>query len=183
MTGTPSLVDMVSSSDHSRGPEDADLIVVEYGDYQCAYCDVARAVVGELLERFSGSMRFVFRNFPLSDLHPHAKSAAEFAEAAGFQGKFWEMHEVLYDNQWQLDDEALPMYASQVGLGMEQMMTADVVRRSVRRVESDFESAVQSGANATPTFFVNGVRYDGPPQYEPLANYLEGVLSQIDVRT
>jgi len=173
----PFLADPVSADDHSRGPDDATLIVVEYGDYQCPYCDAARIVVDELLRNFRGLLRFVFRNFPLADVHPHAKKAAEVAEAVGLQGKFWEMHDVLFDNQWQLDDDALLRYAAQVGADVHQMM-ADLGRGPLRRVESDFESALRSGANATPTFFVNGVRYDGSLQYEPLANYLQEILDQ-----
>jgi protein-disulfide isomerase len=173
----PLLADPVSADDHSRGPDGATLIVVEYGDYQCPYCDAARSVVDELLKNFSESLRFIFRNFPLADVHPHAKKAAEVAEAVALQGKFWEMHDVLYDNQWQLDDDALAHYATQVGADVDQMM-ADLGSGTRRRVESDFESALRSGANATPTFFVNGVRYDGSWQYEPFADYLQEVLDQ-----
>ncbi|HEY5112080.1 MAG TPA: DsbA family protein [Acidimicrobiales bacterium] len=177
MNGIPFLATPVSVADHSRGPDDAALIVVEYGDYQCPYCDAARIVVDELLKNFRESLRFVFRNFPLADVYPHAKKAAVVAEAVGLQGKFWEMHDVLFDNQWQLDDEALLRYAAQVGADVHQMM-ADLGSGALRRVESDFESALRSGANATPTFFVNGVRYDGPLQYQPLADYLQEVLDQ-----
>ena len=177
MSDIPTLVDPVSADDHSRGSIDAGLIVVEYGDYQCPYCDDARIVVGKLLKNFGESLRFVFRNFPLADIYPHAKNAAVVAEAVGLQGKFWEMHDVLYDNQWQLDDDALVRYATQVGADVDQMM-ADLGGRPLRRVESDFESALRSGANATPTFFVNGVRYDGSLQYEPLADHLQEVIDQ-----
>jgi len=177
LSGIPSLADFVSADDHSRGPDDAALIVVEYGDYQCPYCDAARFVVEELLNNFSESLRFVIRNFPLADVHPHAKKAAVVAEAVGLQGKFWEMHDVLYENQWELDDDALLRYATFVGADVDQMM-ADLGSGPLRRVESDFESALRSGANATPTFFVNGVRYDGSLQYEPLADYLQEVLDQ-----
>ena len=177
MSDIPTLADPVSADDHSRGPDDAALIVVEYGDYQCPYCDDARIVVGELLNKFGESLRFVFRNFPLADVYPHAKKAAVVAEAVGLQGKFWEMHDVLYDNQWQLDDDALVRYATQVGADVDQMI-ADLEGEPLRRVESDFESALRSGANATPTFFVNGVRYDGSLQYEPFANHLQEVIDQ-----
>lgn len=177
MSDIPFLADPVSVDDHSLGPDDATLIVVEYGDYQCPYCDAAHAVVGELLKHFGKSLRFVFRNFPLADVHPHAKRAAEVAEAVGLQGKFWEMHDVLFDNQWQLDDDALVRYATQVGADADQMM-ADLGSRSLRRVESDFESALRSGAEAIPTFFVNGVRFDGSWQFEPFADYLQKVLDQ-----
>lgn len=179
MSNIPSLASPVSIDDHSRGPDDAPLIVVEYGDYQCYFCDTANIVVAELLNHFRESLRFVFRNFPLADIHPHAKNAAKVAEAVGLQGKFWEMHDVLFDNQWQLDDDALFRYATQVGADVDQIM-AELGSRPLRRVESDFESALRSGANATPTFFVNGVRYDGSWEYDPFTDYLQRVLDQID---
>ena len=105
------LVNPVGPDDHARGPADAKLTVVEYGDYQCPYCGQAYSIVEKLSQTFASSMRLVFRNLPLGDVHPHAERAAEFAEAAGLQDKFWPMHDKLYQNQRSLDDEALRSYA------------------------------------------------------------------------
>jgi protein-disulfide isomerase len=149
---------------------------VEYGDYQCPYCGQAYSIVERLLETFSDSLRLVFRNLPLAEVHPHAEAAAEMAEALGFQGKFWEMHDILFEHQRDLSDAALLRYAESVDADVTQVNEdlADGAPR--RRVEADFESAIRSGANGTPTFFVNGVRYDGSWQYETFAEFLQATL-------
>jgi protein-disulfide isomerase len=166
----------VGPDDHSSGPLDAKLTVVEYGDYQCPYCGQAFPIVEKLRATFADSMRFVFRNLPLSDMHPHAEAAAEIAEALASQGKFWEMHDTLYENQRDLSDAALRRYISAVGGDVDKAMS-DIAGGDPRsRVEADFEGAIRSGANGTPTFFVNGERYDGSWQYEPFAEYLREVL-------
>jgi protein-disulfide isomerase len=166
----------VGPHDHSRGPLDAKLTVVEYGDYQCPYCGQAYPIVEQLLSKFADSMRLVFRNLPLADVHPHAEAAAEMAEAVGLQGKFWEMHDTLFEHQRDLTDAALRRYAADVGADVEQV-ERDIDGGGPRqRVDADFESAVRSGANGTPTFFVNGVRYDGSWQLEPFAEYLSEML-------
>ncbi len=124
----------VGPDDHSAGPLDAKLTVVEYGDYQCPYCGQAYPIVKELQSRFADSMRLVFRNLPLSDMHPHAEAAAEMAEAVGLQGKFWEIHDALFENQRDLSDAALARYAAQVGADVEKALFAidqgDLVRAS-----------------------------------------------------
>jgi protein-disulfide isomerase len=170
------LSNPVGSDDHSRGPLDAKLIVVEYGDYQCPYCGQAHPIVEQLRSEFSDSMRLVFRNLPLVDVHPHAEAAAEMAEAVGLQGKFWEIHDALYENQKDLSDAALSRYAGQVGADVTKVMSDIADGAPRQRVESDFEGAIRSGANGTPTFFVNGVRYDGSWLYEPFSEYLARVL-------
>jgi protein-disulfide isomerase len=166
----------VGADDHSRGPLDAKLTVVEYGDYQCPYCGQAYPIVEQLLTKFADSMRLVFRNLPLAEVHPHAEAAAEMAEAVGLQGKFWEMHDSLFEHQRDLSGAALLRYAAAVGADVEKV-ELDISGGGPRqRVDADFESAVRSGANGTPTFFVNGVRYDGSWQFEPFAEYLSEML-------
>jgi protein-disulfide isomerase len=166
----------VGPDDHSSGPLDAKLTVVEYGDYQCPYCGQAFPIVEKLRTAFGDSMRFVFRNFPLSDMHPHAEAAAEVAEAVAQQGKFWEIHDALYENQRDLSDTALRRYIEDVGANVDDAMKAIKDGAPRERVEADFEGAIRSGANGTPTFFVNGVRYDGSWQYEPFFDFLTDEL-------
>jgi protein-disulfide isomerase len=170
------LIVPVGADDHVVGSKDARLTVVEYGDYQCPYCGQAFPIVEQIRADFADSLRFVFRNFPLADMHPHAEAAAEVAEAAGLQGKFWEMHDTLYRNQRQLDESALLRYVTDVGADADQLRL-DIASGAPRaRVEADFESAIRSGANGTPTFFVNGARYNGSWAYEPFVEYLQGLL-------
>jgi protein-disulfide isomerase len=166
----------VGPDDHSRGPLEAKLTVVEYGDYQCPYCGQAFPIVEKLLTTFADSMRLIFRNLPLADVHPHAEAAAEMAEAVGLQGKFWEIHDALYENQRDLSDGALRRYVEGVGANVEDATKAIADGGPRARVEADFESAIRSGANGTPTFFVNGVRYDGSWMYEPFAEFLQEIL-------
>jgi protein-disulfide isomerase len=150
---------------------------VEYGDYQCPYCGQAYPIVEKLLRTFSDSLRLVFRNLPLAEVHPHAEAAAQMAEGVGLQGKFWEMHDALFENQRDLSDAALLRYAESVGADATRL-TKDLADGGPRqKVEADFEGAIRSGANGTPTFFVNGVRYDGSWQYEALAEFLSEALA------
>jgi protein-disulfide isomerase len=166
----------VGPEDHSSGKADAKLTVVEYGDYQCPYCGQAYPIVKRLQKEFGDSLRLVFRNFPLADVHPHAEAAAEVAEAVAIQGKFWEIHDAIYENQSELSTEALTRYIKDVGADVERA-TKDIQGGAPRnRVEADFEGAIRSGANGTPTFFVNGERYDGSWMYEPFSEYLKGLL-------
>jgi protein-disulfide isomerase len=168
----------VGPEDHSRGPLDAKLTVVEYGDYQCPYCGQAYPIVEQLFNEFADSMRLVFRNLPLAEVHPHAEAAAEVAEAVALQGKFWEIHDTLFENQRDLSAGALLRYVNDVGADAERA-TSDIARGAPKqRVEADFEGAIRSGANGTPTFFVNGVRYDGSWMYEPFAAYLSQLLER-----
>jgi protein-disulfide isomerase len=176
MSESESLSIPVGPDDHASGPEDAKLVVVEYGDYQCPYCGQAFPIVEKLRTTFADSMRFVFRNFPLAEVHAHAEAAAEVAEAVGLQGKFWEVHDALFQNQRDLSDAALRRYIKDVGADVDQAMSDIAAGGPGQRVEADFEGAIRSGANGTPTFFVNGVRYDGSWMYEPFAEYLSEVL-------
>jgi protein-disulfide isomerase len=166
----------VGPEDHSRGPADAKLTVVEYGDYQCPYCGQAYPIVEQLMTTFADSMRLIFRNLPLADVHPHAEAAAEMAEAVALQGKFWEIHDALYENQRDLSDAAIRRYVDGVGANADDALKAIADGGPRTRVEADFEGAIRSGANGTPTFFVNGVRYDGSWMYEPFSEYLSEML-------
>jgi protein-disulfide isomerase len=164
----PQLTPSVTGHDHIQGSPSAKVTLVEYGDYQCPECLQAYPIMLDIQEHMGDRMRLVFRNFPLTTIHPNAQHAAEAAEAAGAQGKFWEMHDYLFEHQSHLDDDDLTKYAQNIGL--------DSVRyeRDLRdhsfaaRVREDCQSGVRSGVNGTPTFFINGVRHDGPRNLEAL---------------
>src|SRR5918995_3183988 len=145
-----------SARDHVRGPEDATVTLVEYGDFQCPYCGEAYPVVHELLERFGAQLRFVFRHMPLPDLHPRAPFAAEAAEAAGAQGRFWEMHDRLFEHQRELGDEELRAHADAVGVPDAERFDAEL-RDGLHaaRVAEDLESGGRRGVPRTPPVFVN----------------------------
>ena len=128
-------------------------------------------------QKLGAQLRFVFRNFPLTQIHPEAEHAAETAEAAGAQGAFWTMHDRLFERQFALDDESLIEYAADLGLDADRVRRDLEARRYLERVREDFMSGVTSGVNGTPTFFINGVRYDGSWELEPLAAELEGVTA------
>lgn len=155
------LTPPVSESDHIAGPDDAPVTLVEYGDYECPYCGMAHPVVKRAQRELGKQLRFVFRNFPLSEAHPHAQIAAQVAEAAGAQGRFWEMHDMIFEHQDALEVEDLLGYAASLGLDAKQIARDLEAGTYVKRVRDDFRSGVKSGVNGTPSFFVNGVRYDG----------------------
>jgi protein-disulfide isomerase len=159
--------------DHIQGPADAPVTLVEYGDYQCPYCGAAHPVVQEVQARMGDRLRFVFRNFPISTSHPRAEQAAEAAEAAAAQGRFWPMHDLIFENQKRLRDRDLRDYAEQVGLDLERFDAELAEHVHAARVHEDFMSGVRSGVNGTPTFFVNGARYDDSYDVETLLAALE----------
>jgi protein-disulfide isomerase len=155
------LTPPVSDRDHINGPDDAPVTLVEYGDYECPYCGMAYPVVKSAQRALGDQLRFVFRNFPLAEAHPHARIAAQAAEAAGAQGKFWEMHDMLFEHQKALETEDLASYADSLGLDSVRFLRELQAGVYEKRVREDFRSGVRSGVNGTPTFFVNGSRYDG----------------------
>jgi protein-disulfide isomerase len=155
------LTPPVSDRDHIAGTDDAPVTLVEYGDYECPYCGMAYPVVKRARQALGDELRFVFRNFPLAEAHPHARLAAEAAEAAGAQEKFWEMHDTLFEHQDALETEDLASYAEAVGLDLARFARELEDGTYAKRVRDDFRSGVKSGVNGTPTFFINGVRYDG----------------------
>lgn len=156
-----SLKPSVNKTDHAQGNDNADLTIVEYGDYQCPYCGAAYPVLKELMKEFKGQVNFVFRNFPLSEMHPYARPAAIAAEAADLQGKFWEMHDAIYENQQYLNENLLMEIAEQLSLNMSQFKKDIESSELAEKVDSDFESGIISGVNGTPSFFVNGKKFNG----------------------
>jgi len=151
----------VAERDHIQGSIDAPIGLLEYGDYECPYCGDAYLIIKAIQERLGDRLCFAFRNFPLVNAHPHAQHAAEAAEAAGAQGKFWEMHDLLFENQDALGDENLAQYAAALGLNARRLIGDVTAGAHHARVREDFKSGARAGVNGTPTFFINGVRYDG----------------------
>lgn len=150
----------VVATDHAIGPDDARITVVEYGDFECPNCKQAAPAVKLLLGRFAGRVRFVYRHFPLEEVHPHSLAAAEAAASAGAQGKFWPMHDLLFVQQARLEREYLFSYADRIRLDMARF-TADMdEHRCLQRVRDDQQSGRASGVRSTPTFFVNRERHD-----------------------
>jgi protein-disulfide isomerase len=176
MQKSATLTQPVSARDHSEGPADAPLTLVEYGDYQCPYCGAAYPVVKRLQKALGKELRFVFRNFPLTGAHPYAQIAAEAAEAAALQGKFWEMHDLLFEQQTSLKPEIIPAWANRIGLNVEQL--GNDIKEGVveKRIKEDRQSGIRSGVNGTPTFFINGIRYDGSHDYNSLLAALQSAL-------
>lgn len=155
------LIPPVGADDHVQGPADAPVTLVEYGDYECSYCGMAYPIVKSIQERMGDQLRFVFRSFPLSEMHPHAEHAAEVAEAAADQDHFWEMHDMLYEHQDRLGDAALVRYAQQLGMDPNEVRSDLEDETYADRVRRQFMSGVRSGVNGTPTFFINGERFNG----------------------
>lgn len=155
------LKSSVTTTDHIQGEDSARITLVEYGDYQCPHCGAAYPIIKKMQSKFGNQIRFVFRNFPLSDAHPFALSAAVATEAAALQDKFWEMHDVIFENQQLLSDTGLLEMADMIGLSM-QRFNKDIRREILtEKVETDFESGIRSGVNGTPSFFINGIKFDG----------------------
>lgn len=163
----------VSDADHARGPATAKVTLVEYGDFECPHCRRAYPIVKGVQRRLGPRLRFVYRYFPLTKVHPHAENAAEVAEAAAAQGKFWEMHDRLFERQFALEDEQLIEYAQDLGLDAGRVARELAAHTHKARVRDDFMGGIRSGVNGTPTFFINGVRYDDSWDEEPLAAALE----------
>jgi protein-disulfide isomerase len=170
---TTQLTPPVSSEDHSLGPEQATVTLVEYADYECPYCGEAAHIVADIREQLGDRVRFVFRNFPLIDTHPHALQAAEAAEAAGLQGRFWEMHDLLFEHQRRLDPAHLAQYARQIGLDLDKFERDMAEHTTYSRIEADLESGERSGVDQTPSFFINGERFEGDWESDDLLGALE----------
>lgn len=148
--------------DHIEGPANAALTLVEYGDYQCPYCGAAYPEVKKVQKELGSELRFVFRNFPLTNMHEHAMNAAETAEAASAQGKFWPMHDLLYEHQASLGDPSVALgYAKRLGLDSQRFEREIAQHMYQKRIKDDFMGGVRSGVNGTPTFYINGIRHDG----------------------
>lgn len=172
------LTPPVGLIDHIQGNADAPLTLVEYGDFECPYCGAMYGVIKTVQRILGPKLRFVFRHFPLSEMHPHALHAAAFAEAAATVGKFWGAHDTLYENQSALSDTSLARYAAQLGI-RERDLAGAFEGAYGDSIQKDFESGLRSGVNGTPTLFINGHRYDGNPDAESLLEALRAVLHEI----
>ncbi len=163
----------IEGRDHLQGSINAPITLLEYGDYECPYCGEAYPIVKEIQERLGEKLCFAFRNFPLANAHPHAVHAAEAAEAAAAQGPFWDMHDLLFENQQALEDEDIAQYAATLGLDAKRLIQEVSSRQHEEHVKEDFKSGMRAGVNGTPTFFINGERYDGPRDLETFLEALE----------
>jgi protein-disulfide isomerase len=167
----------VGPADHIQGEPLAPSTLVEYGDYECPHCGRAYPIVKRVQKHFGKRLRFVFRNFPLAEMHPHAESAAETAEFAATDDKFWEMHDALFENQERLGGALYLELAQELNLGPEDLRIALEKREFMAKVRADFSSGVRSGVNGTPTFFINGHRHDAPFDYDDLLAAIDAALS------
>ncbi len=158
--------------DHISGSADGLIRLLEYGDYECPFCAEVQPIVKEIQRRLRDDLLFGFRNFPLTNIHPHSEHAAEAAEAAGTQKNFWGMHDTLFENQGALDDDDLAEYAAELGLDETRLIREVTASVYAPRIREDFKSGVRGGVNGTPTFFINGERYDGPLDLKHLLSAL-----------
>jgi protein-disulfide isomerase len=163
--------------DHIRGPAAGRVTLLEYGDYECIYCGRAEATIRELLDRFDDELTYVWRHLPLQDVHPRAQLASEAAEAAGEQGKFWEMHDLMIDHQHDIEMSDLRHYAKQIGLDVDQFWDDVRSRKFAERIAEDVESADQSLVTGTPSFFIDGRRYEGAYDIETLSQLVKRALA------
>ncbi len=171
------LMPAVNSKDHIAGKPEALIELVEYGDYECPYCGRAYPIVKYIQQNLGNDIKFVFRNFPLSKIHPHAFSAAVATEAAGQQNRFWEMHDIIFENQKTLDPDDILLFARSVGLDPERFKKDIQQKALMEKVEMDFESGIRSGVNRTPTFFINGEKYLNDWDDGQLFTYLQSQVA------
>jgi protein-disulfide isomerase len=167
----------ITDQDHSIGSAAAKCTLVEYGDYQCPSCGEAYPIVKRLRQQFADDIRFVFRNFPLSEMHAQAEHAAETAMFAGKSGKFWEMHDLLYEHQQRLGDDGLFDLAGGLQLDVDRLRESLAARTYMPAVKADFMGGVRSGVNGTPTFFINGQRHDAGFDLETLSTAIQALKS------
>src|SRR6202049_1093313 len=165
--------------DHVQGPEDAPYTLVEYGDYECPDCGRLYVILRDLHKEIPSQLRIVFRHYPLSGVHHHAQQAAEAAEAAGAQGKFWEMHTLLFERQDALHSKDLIRYAGELSLDVERFRNELKNATHSERVRADFIAGVQNGVNHTPGLFLNSVRYDGNLDREALVSLLKTLSTDL----
>jgi protein-disulfide isomerase len=163
--------------DHLRGPASASVMLVEYGDYECPYCRAAHAVVNSIQTQLQSRLSFVFRHFPLTTVHPHAQAAAEAAEAAGSQHKFWQMHDTLFATDAPLTSNLFIAAAAALGLDMSSFHSELTRHVHVPHIREDFMTGVRSGVNGTPTFYINAVRYDGAWDFPALTGALNRAMA------
>lgn len=176
------LIPAVNSIDHIFGNPGAPIELVEYGDYECPYCGRAYPMVKSIQQKLGDEIKFVFRNFPLSKIHPNAFSAAVATEAAALQNRFWEMHDIIFENQKALDNDFILLYANRLDLDLVRFNKDIQQKPLAKKVEKDFDSGIRSGVNRTPTFFVNGVKYEGEWTGDQLFQYLKGLLTDVSIK-
>ena len=164
--------------DHTRGSVNAPITIVEYGDFECPYTGGAYPVIKELTKHFNEKIYFVYRNFPLNDIHTHAEHAAEAAEAAAAQDKFWQMHDYLFEHQKALDDHNLLEYAQKVGLNIDRFKKEMSEHIYAPLINKSLKSGIDSGVEGTPTFFINGERYEDSWDLDTLTSFLNKSLNQ-----
>ena len=165
----------IREDDHLRGKREADIVIVEYGDFQCPYCARARPTLLELQQRHGERIALVYRHLPLG-MHPHAEAAAEAAEAAGAQGKFWEMHDALFAHQAQVTPGQLPLMGRALGVDGARFEEALAQGRYRERIAAQAAEGKSLGARGTPSFFINGERYQGDSDREALTAAVERYL-------
>jgi protein-disulfide isomerase len=166
----------IGEGDHVQGGATAPCTLVEYGDFECPYCGAAYPIVKRVQKHFGKRLRFVFRNFPLAEMHPHAEFAAETAEFAAAHGKFWEMHDLLYENQTRMGGPLFEELAKSLKLSPVDLLASLQKREFLPRVRADFSGGARSGVNGTPTFFINGQRHDASYEYADMVAAIEAVL-------
>jgi protein-disulfide isomerase len=166
----------VTSKDHIQGQENAPVVLVEYGDYECPHCGHAYPIIQRVQKHFGDRLAFVYRNFPLNQIHPNAEAAAETAEFAGDHQRFWEMHDAIFENQRSLSPQLLLALAVKFDLSEVELEQALGNGQYTQKVKSDFIGGARSGVNGTPTFFINGDRHDGPFEFEDLVAAIDGRL-------
>ncbi|HEY3487533.1 MAG TPA: DsbA family protein [Gammaproteobacteria bacterium] len=167
----------LDSRDHIQGSLEAPAVLIKYGDYQCPHCATAYPIIKSLQKRFAADLCFAFRNMPFARIHPQAQLAAEAAEAAGAQNQFWPMHDALYENQSMLGPEVIHRLAGKLGLDIPQFEKDLAMHRFRERIRGDFMGGVRSGVNGTPTFFINGERYNGHTEERALSAALLWVIN------
>ena len=168
----------VNDHDHVQGPADAPVTLVEYGDYQCLYCGEAYGVVKQLQERFGDKLRLVFRNFPLSQAHPQALPAAIVAEFAASQGRFWEAHDALYENQGRLGEAFYVDLVQSLGLKVSDLQAAMASDTFNERIQADLDGGLRSGVNGTPAFYINGQLYNVREGFDELADPIAEIIGR-----
>jgi len=166
----------ITEKDHMQGNPEAPVELVEYGDYQCPYCKEAYYIVKEIQKNLRSDLKFVFRNFPLSEMHPYALHAALAAEAAGAQDKFWDMHGMLYENQEYLDDNYLIEYAKDLELDMARFEKDFGKKEYYQKVKDDYASGIKAGVRGTPSFYVNGKKFEGNWMDASFLEYLKSFI-------
>lgn len=170
---TGRLTPPINDHDHTQGSPDPVVTLTEYADYQCPYCETAERVIKQVQSGFGSGLRFAFRNYPLVQAHPFAEIAAEAAEAAGAQGKFWDMHDLLFENQRHLDPDHLLRYAETLSLDLDRFQSDLEQHRHHKKIVADYQSGEASGVPGTPAYFINDVLYEGSPDADSLLRALQ----------